>query len=169
MFEQGLIDQPYLCSNRDDIPASQSNTILPLQVGTHILCTSRKISNLFTFLDDYVFLDENESIEDEDVMVPNANSQFSQFPPNSNRNSRRLPRQRQRQRRIQKRDADLNTDYHVVYKRIQKDIQHSSDYGKFSRLDYLDFVKDSNTNQNRKNNTLSSPFFSDCIYLMSQK
>jgi hypothetical protein len=36
-----------------------------------------------TDTDDYVFLDENEAIEDEDVMVPNANSQFSSS--NSNR------------------------------------------------------------------------------------
>ena len=92
-------------------------------------------------------------------MVPNANSQFSQFPPNSNRNSRRLPRQRQRQRRIQKREADLNTDYHVVYKRIQKDIQHSSDYGKFSRFKFCERFQ--YTNKNRKITPWIQLFFSE--------
>ena len=157
----------YIWSEFEDFDFCFTYFTFYFQGPFNVIYKLQQLIFVFTFLDDYVFLDENESIEDEDVMVPNANSQFSQFPPNSNRNSRRLPRQRQRQRRIQKRDADLNTDYHVVYKRIQKDIQHSSDYGKFSRLDYLDFVKDSNTNQNRKNNTSSSPFFSDCIYLMS--
>jgi hypothetical protein len=54
--------------------------------------------------DDYTFLDEDESIEDEDVMVRSPNSQFSRH------------------------KRDIRSDFHVVYKRKDSHLEHTSDY-----------------------------------------
>ena len=95
-----------------------------------------------TDTDDYVFLDENEAIEDEDVMVnqdksnrdQSRNSRFS-----SRINLSNQARARSRQKRDgnvddneQIEDEPINIDYHVVYKRVDKRgrFQHSTDYGK---------------------------------------
>jgi len=93
-----------------------------------------------TDTDDYVFLDENEAIEDEDVMVnqdksnrdQSRNSRFS-----SRINLSNQARARSRQKRDgnvddneQIEDEPINIDYHVVYKRVDKRgrFQHSTDY-----------------------------------------
>ena len=65
-----------------------------------------------TDTDDYIFLDENEAIEDEDVMMPpNSNSQFA-----------RRPRRRHKR--------DIVSNFHVIFKRKSSQFNHPADYGK---------------------------------------
>ena len=73
--------------------------------------------------DDYEFLDEEEDLEDDDVMVPSPNRIGA--------NSRRVSIG-QAWRRRGKRDVlekeNIRSEFHIVYKRKDSHLSHSSDY-----------------------------------------
>ena len=62
--------------------------------------------------DDYEFLDEFESLDDDDVMTSN---------------------QRQPKRRQKRSQTDLVSNFHVVFQRKDNHLRHSIDYGKQKR------------------------------------
>ena len=66
--------------------------------------------------DDYAFLDEDENMEDEDVMVPSPNAL------SGGGYRRRTSNPRSRQKR------DIRSEFHVVFKRKDSQLDHVSDY-----------------------------------------
>lgn len=71
--------------------------------------------------DDYEFLDEEENLEDDDVMVGNPNSAGATF--SSRQPLKRHPRQKR----------DIQAEFHVVFRRKDSHLDHQSDYSKFGR------------------------------------
>ena len=72
--------------------------------------------------DDYAFLDEDELMEDEDVMVSNGNSVSEAIPSRWGNRSKRDSESDQ--------EEEIRSDLHVIYKRRDTYVDHNNDYRK---------------------------------------